>query len=49
VVVLLVAGVAGYAAATQQDTFRVSRSLDMQAPPEKIYAILTDFRRSGEW
>jgi hypothetical protein len=48
-IVLAVAGIAGYAAATQPDTFRVSRSLDMQAPPEKIYAILTDFRRSGEW
>jgi hypothetical protein len=49
VVILAVAGVAAYAAMTQPDTFRVSRSLDMQAPPEKIYSILTDFRRSGEW
>jgi uncharacterized protein YndB with AHSA1/START domain len=49
VIVLVVAGVAAYAAATQPDTFRVTRSLDIAAPPEKIYPILTDFRRSGEW
>jgi hypothetical protein len=49
VIVLAVAGVAAYAAVTQPDTFRVTRSLDISAPPEKIYPILTDFRRSGEW
>lgn len=49
VIVLAVAAVAAYAAATQPDTFRVSRSLDISAPPEKIYSILSDFRRSGEW
>ncbi len=46
---LAVAGVAAYAAATQPDTFRVSRSLDISAPPEKIYSILSDFHRSPEW
>lgn len=49
VIVLVVAGVAVYAAATQPDTFRVSRSLDISAPPEKIYSILSDFHRSPEW
>jgi len=49
VIALAVAGVAAYAAATQPDTFRVTRSLDISAPPEKIYPILTDFRRSPEW
>ncbi len=49
VIVLVVAGVAAYAAATQPDTFRVSRSLDISAPPEKIYSILSDFHRSPEW
>ena len=49
VIVLVVAGVATYAAATQPDTFRVSRSLDISAPPEKIYSILSDFHRSPEW
>jgi uncharacterized protein YndB with AHSA1/START domain len=49
VIVLAVAGVAAYAAATQPDTFRVSRSLDISAPPEEVYSILSDFRRSPEW
>lgn len=49
VIVLAIAGVAAYAAATQPDSFRVSRSLDISAPPEKIYSILSDFRRSPEW
>lgn len=49
VIVLAVAGVAAYAAATQPDSFRVSRSLDISAPPEKIYSILSDFHRSPEW
>ena len=48
-IVLAVAGVAAYAAATQPDSFRVSRSLDISAPPEKIYSILSDFHRSPEW
>ncbi len=49
VIVLAVAGVSAYAAATQPDTFRVSRSIEISAPPEKIYAILADFHRSPEW
>jgi uncharacterized protein YndB with AHSA1/START domain len=48
VVVCAVAGIAAYAA-TQPDTFRVERSLDIKAPPERIYSILTDFHRSPEW
>jgi uncharacterized protein YndB with AHSA1/START domain len=49
VIVLAVPGVAAYAAATQPDSFRVTRSLDISAPPEKIYPILSDFHRSPEW
>jgi uncharacterized protein YndB with AHSA1/START domain len=49
VLVLAAGGIAAYAAITQPDTFRVTRSLDMAAPPEKIYSVLSDFRRSGEW
>jgi hypothetical protein len=48
-VVLGLAGIAAYAAVTQPDTFRVTRSLEMSAPPEKIYSILSDLRRSPEW
>jgi uncharacterized protein YndB with AHSA1/START domain len=49
VIVLAVAGVAAYAAVTQPDSFRVTRSLDISAPPERIYPILSDFHRSPEW
>jgi uncharacterized protein YndB with AHSA1/START domain len=49
VAVVAVAGLVGYAAATQPDSFRVSRSLNIAAPPEEIYSVLSDFRRSGEW
>jgi uncharacterized protein YndB with AHSA1/START domain len=43
-----IAGVLAYAA-TRPDTFRVQRALDIKAPPQTIFAILTDLRRSIEW
>ena len=52
VVVALVAVFAGAVlayAATKPDVFRVQRALDISAPPEKIYSILIDVRRSAEW
>lgn len=49
IIVLAVGGVAAYAAATQPDTFRVTRSLDISAPPEEIYSILIDQRRAAGW
>lgn len=36
-------------AATRPDTFRVERKIVIQAPPEKIYAELSDFQRWGAW
>jgi uncharacterized protein YndB with AHSA1/START domain len=36
-------------AATRPDTFRVQRALDIKAPPEKLYGILTDLRQSTQW
>ncbi|HWV51398.1 SRPBCC family protein [Pseudorhodoplanes sp.] len=49
VVIVAVAGVVAYAAATQPDTFHVQRAATINAPPEKLSAILTDLRRGGEW
>lgn len=49
IVGVAVAGLVGYAAATQPDSFRVSRSLDIAASPERIYEVLSDLRRSPEW
>lgn len=33
----------------QPDQFRVERKALIQAPPEKILPLLTDFKRFGEW
>jgi hypothetical protein len=48
VVVILVAGVLVYAA-TKPDTFRVQRSLDIAAPPEKIFSLINDMRSFNTW
>ncbi len=48
VVVVLIAGVLLFAA-TKPDTFRVERSASIKAPPEKIFAILNDFKQWGAW
>jgi uncharacterized protein YndB with AHSA1/START domain len=51
-VAVLVVGVAGlvlYALSTQPDTFRVQRAMTINAPAEKIFAIVTDLRRGAEW
>jgi uncharacterized protein YndB with AHSA1/START domain len=48
VVVVAIAGVLAYAA-TQPNTFRVQRSTVIQAPPEKVYAIVEDLDRGKEW
>ena len=43
-VVVLIAALLGYAA-TRPDTFRVERGATIKAPPEKIFALINDFRR----
>ena len=48
VVLVLVAGVLGYAA-TRPDTFRVERAATIKAPPEKVFALINDFRRWESW
>lgn len=48
VLVLGVAGVLAYAA-TKPDTLRVSRSLTVNAPPEKLFVLVNDFRSWGAW
>jgi uncharacterized protein YndB with AHSA1/START domain len=48
VVVVLIAAVLAYAA-TKPDTFRVQRAASIKAPPEKIFAVLNDFRRWDAW
>jgi uncharacterized protein YndB with AHSA1/START domain len=51
VVVLLVVAVAAVLiyAAMKPDTFRIARSASIKAPPEKIFALLQDFRLFPSW
>jgi len=47
-VAVLIAGVL-LLAATRPDTFTVQRSASIQAPPQRVYALLEDFRRWDAW
>jgi uncharacterized protein YndB with AHSA1/START domain len=44
----LVAGVLGYAA-TRSNQFRVQRSARMDAPPERVFALINDFHHWPSW
>ena len=48
VAIVLVVALLIYAA-TRPDTFRVQRSANIDAPPEKIYALIEDYHRWGLW
>jgi hypothetical protein len=48
VVVVLIAGVLVYAA-TRPDSFRVQRSATLNAPPEKIAPLISDFHHWEAW
>jgi uncharacterized protein YndB with AHSA1/START domain len=48
VLLIAVVGILGYAA-MQPDDFRIARSTTIKAPPEKIYPLMSDFRRGAEW
>src|SRR4029077_6740777 len=36
-------------AATKPDEFRVQREADIKAPPEKVFALINDFKRWDTW
>ena len=48
VVALAVLAVLGLAA-SKPDTFQVQRSTTIQAPPDKIFPLINDFKRWPEW
>jgi carbon monoxide dehydrogenase subunit G len=48
VVVVLIAAVLVFAA-TKPDTFRVQRSANIKAPPEKIFSFINDLHSFGAW
>jgi len=45
---LLIAGVLAFAA-TRPDAFGVQRSTSIKAPPEKVFALINDFKRWEAW
>jgi len=47
-IVVVIAAILIYAA-TRPDTFRVERTATMKAPPDRIYAVLSDFQKWGAW
>src|SRR5260370_39015297 len=51
VVVILVVGVAALVgfAATRPDTFRIQRTANMKAPPEKVFPLINDFHQWTAW
>jgi hypothetical protein len=48
-VVILAIAVILVVAATKPDTFRLARSIEVKAPPEKIAPFIEDFRKWSEW
>lgn len=48
IIVALIAIILIYAA-TKPDTFHVERSIDIKAPPEKLFALINDFHQWNEW
>ena len=46
---VVLAGAVLAIAATRPDVFRVQRGASIQAPPERIYPLIADFERWGEW
>jgi uncharacterized protein YndB with AHSA1/START domain len=48
VLLVAVAAVLTYAA-TKPDTFRIQRAMSVNAPPEKVFALINDFRRWTVW
>jgi K+-transporting ATPase KdpF subunit len=48
VLAVLIAGVL-IVAATKPDTFVVQRSVSIKAPPDKVFALISDFRAWSSW
>ncbi len=48
VIVVLLAGILLYAT-TRPDSFQVQRSAAIKAPPEKVFALINDFKRWDAW
>jgi uncharacterized protein YndB with AHSA1/START domain len=49
IIVVVAIAIVLIAAATRPDTFTVQRSAEIKAPPERIFALIDDFRAWGQW
>ena len=47
-IAVLIAGILGFAA-TKPDTFSVQRAASIKAPPDKVFALINDFKRWDSW
>ena len=47
-VVVVIAGILVFAS-TRPDSFSVQRTTTVHAPPDKVFALVNDFHRWGEW
>jgi uncharacterized protein YndB with AHSA1/START domain len=47
-IAVLIVGILGFAA-TKPDTFQVQRAAAIKAPPEKVFALINDFKRWDAW
>lgn len=48
VIAVVIAGILIFAM-TKPDTFRVQRAAGIKAPPEKVFALINDFKAWGAW
>ncbi|WP_375739735.1 SRPBCC family protein [Pseudomonas boanensis] len=48
IIVVAIVGVLGYAA-IRPDSFRIERSATIEAPPEKVFPLINDFKRWKAW
>ena len=48
IIAVLIVGILAFAA-TKPDTFSVQRSTSIKAPPDKVFALINDFKAWGAW
>lgn len=48
VIVVVILAILGFAA-TRPDTFRIERAAVIDAPPDKVFALINDFHNWGPW
>jgi uncharacterized protein YndB with AHSA1/START domain len=49
IVLVILIAIALILASTKPDTFRIERSVNIKAPPEKIFPLIADFHQMNRW